>query len=117
MYIYSNTLPDGYGLLQAAPFHRSDEAVCQNSRVLLGLRRTQGGQLLREDHQARLPEGESEGALARKDQRPGGESRRQGRLPDEDVRRIALSACSNFYRKSFEGVMPFSPYFFAIDVG
>ena len=40
-------------------------------RVLLGLRRTQGGQLLRENHQARLPEGESEGALAWKDQRPG----------------------------------------------
>ena len=90
MYLFKDIF-HGYGLLQAAPFHRSDAAICENSqrrrRVLLGLRRTQGGQLHRKNHQARLPEGEREGALARKDQRPGGESRRQGRVPEEDQRR------------------------------
>ena len=90
MYLFKHIF-HGYGLLQAAPFHRSDAAICEDSqrrrRVLLGLRRTQGGQLHRENHQARLPEGEREGALARKDQRPGGEGRRQGRLPEEGQRR------------------------------
>ena len=70
MYLFKDIF-HGYGLLQAAPFHRSDAAICEDSqrrrRVLLGLRRTQGGQLHRENHQARLPQGEREGALARKD--------------------------------------------------